>query len=207
VYVSVTVSVNLSKLHRFKGIVVEQLTGGYGPINDALKLWGVRYRSWAQQRFNAFSKGGGDWKPLADSTIAKRRRGTKSNQQKLKEIWSARVALHKKDSKTADVLGGQVSILRDTGLLFNALSPMFVGAPGALERRIKFGIRVGYGGPQKHTLGVKGAATIADIASFHQKGHLPHLPKREIIVNPPMQVVDMMALDIERAIERIAKNV
>jgi hypothetical protein len=95
--------------------------------------------------------------------------------------------------------------LRDTGLLFAALSPIFAGAPGALQEFIKFGIRVGYGGPQKHSLGqTTSMATIADIASFHQNGFGTKLPQREIIVNPPPDVIQDMADDMTKALNKVA---
>lgn len=208
-FISATVTVNLAKLYKFRADIAKQLEGGYGPINDALKLWAVRYRSFAQQRFDLYSKGGGDWQELNEKTIERRRKGTATNRAKLKEIWNAKVSLHAPKDSQANSAGGQPSILRDAGLLFNALAPAFVGAPGAIQQRIKFGIRVGYGGPQRHAVDAtsKGMATIADIASFHQKGNLPHLPQRQIIVDPPLPVIEKMALDMQRAIEKMAEDV
>lgn len=207
-FISTAVIVDLSKLRKFKADIAKQLDGGYGPVNDAVKLWGVRYRSWSQSRFDLYSKGGGDWQDLSEATIKKRRKGSNSNRAKLKEIWNAKATLHKKDSNASSA-GGKPSILRDTGLLFGALAPIFVGAPGALQQRIKFGIRVGYGGPQRHAVDAnsKGAATIADIASFHQLGNLPRMPQREIIVSPPLPVVDKMEADMFSALDKLAKDV
>lgn len=203
-FVSTTISVDLKGLEKFKASIESQLNGqSSGPIHDALKLWAVRYRSWVQQRFDIFSKGGGDWQKLAASTIKKRRKGAVANVLKLRQVLEAKV---KRDPQ-AVTGGGQVSILRDTGLLFNALAPIFAGAPGAIEELIKFGIRCGYGGPQRHALiKSRSPATIADIANFHQVGNLPKLPKREIIVPPPATLITTMADDMQKALEKVARG-
>ena len=200
-FVSSTVTVNLKGLERFRTQIEDQLNGAQGPIHDALQLWGVRYRSFAQQRFDIYSKGGGDWQPLAASTIKRRRKGTVSNVKALRELFTVKV---EKDPSAISG-GNQPSILRDTGLLFAALAPIFMGAPGAIEEFIKWGIRVGYGGPQKHSLGnTKTPATIADIAKFHNDGHPPHLPQRIIIADPPLALTDEMARDMDKALAKLA---
>jgi hypothetical protein len=90
--------------------------------------------------------------------------------------------------------------------MFTALSPTFTNKPGSLEQDIQYGIRVGYGGPQRHsTGGPGGTATIADIASFHQNG-AGRLPQRQIIVPPPSHVITKMGEDMQRAIDKLANN-
>lgn len=178
------VQVNLEPLRRFAATVTGDLRGvGNGPIRKAIKQWAVRYRAFVQERFDAFSKGGGDWPPLAASTIRRRRKGKKIRMTTMSgqsDRFQVRTA----------------SILRDTGTLFQALEPVFKHKPGALELRIPFGVRVGYGGPARHP---GGKATIADIARFHQEGK-GKLPKRRIIVDPPPHLVQLMAGDMERAL-------
>lgn len=69
---------NLQPLERLQDLMQTGLnSGGYSsdPIGKAVKQWAIRYKAWVQQRFDRFSKGGGDWEPLAESTI-KQRRGT-----------------------------------------------------------------------------------------------------------------------------------
>jgi len=134
------------------------------------------FKAFLQDRFDTFSKGGGDWAPLAESTIRRRRAGKKGSRR--------------------------VSILRDTGLLFGALDPTSVDPPGAISRRIPFGIEVGYGGPQRHG---EGHATIADIASYHQEGN-KNLPQRKIIVPPDDATVDLCAQVMDKAISKIIKD-
>lgn len=165
------VVVNLVPLKEFRGVVQSDLAGATnGPVRRAFKQWGYRYRTWAQQRFDAYSKGGGDWPPLK----TKRKRG---------ELAAA-------------------SILRDTNTLFTALDPTFSNKPGQLEEKIPFGIRVGFGGPHRHP---SGTATIADIAMFHDQG-MGNNPQRQIIVDPPVQVVLQMARDMERGLATLVKE-
>jgi len=178
--ISISVKIDLKELRQFKRLLDKDLRVGgqqYGgsPVNNAFKQWGVRIRSFLQERFAIYSRGGGNWAPLKPSTISRRRKGKGK---------------------------GPVAILRDTGTLYNALSPNFTGKPGAIEERIPYGIKVGYGGPARHTSNYGGVATIADIASFHQVG-AGYLPKREIIVQPNEHVLGLMADDMNRAIDKL----
>ena len=157
---NVEVNVNLVGLVKYQRMVNDGLNSkGGNPVKDALKQWGMRYRAWAQERFDRFSKGGGDWPALADSTVRGRRRGSST-------------------------------ILRDTGTLFAALSPVFASAPGAIEERIPYGLKVGIGGPGGHP---SGAATVSQIAQFHQSGGR-NLPQRKVIDVPPQRVLNLMAM-------------
>ena len=167
--VSYKVTVRVPKLKSLAHKIDAQLGGQGGPVNDAVTQWGVRVRAWLQERFDKYSKGGGNWPPLSESTLRQRR-------------------------------GTTASILRDTGLLFAALSPVFVGAPGALQDRLKNGIRVGFGGPATHASG--GSASVSDIAYFHQVG-AGILPVRKIIETPGIDVQQEMANDLQRAISRL----
>lgn len=200
-----TVIVNLEPLKQFASIIENDLRrNGSGPIRRAIKQWGRRYRAFARERFDKFSKGGGDWQKLADST-KKRRRG-----------------------KT-------YSILKDTEILFAALTPTFQNRPGQFEQDIPFGIRVGYGGPGRHPVRSKAktkkgrtrarlragkggffragprmsTATVADIAGFHNEGvRYPNgkVVKREIIVQPDQTTIDGCVEDMLRALETLGKQ-
>jgi hypothetical protein len=177
--IKVSVKVNLDPLKRFAAAVQADLrASGNGPIRDALRQWGARYRSFLHERFDKFSKGGG-WPPLAEST-KRRRRGPRKGHKGPRSF----------------------SILRDTGTLFNALTPEFTRKPGQLQEDIPFGVRVGYGGPSKHP---KAKASIADVAHFHQIG-AGHLPARKIIVEPNDATIKRMESDMERAIQKMAKD-
>lgn len=252
------VRVNLAPLLRFGDAVARDLRGGgNGPIRAALKQWAAIYRAFLQERFDRLSKsgGGGEWAPLARSTIMRRRTGksvgrfkkdgkpatqgqrirfledrtkrsaagltqkadritdlrkqgkaatkafraaverfAKAEAKTLKQASSA-----KKESQSI-LASGTVSILRDTGLLFNAVNPAFSGKPGQLQEDIPFGVRVGFGGPGRHP---DGTATIADIASFHQEGG-PHLPQRKIVVPPDDSTTRKMADVMQRAMDKMA---
>lgn len=71
-----------------------------------------------------------------------------------------------------------VVVLKDTGLLFNALTP---GARGNLKRlKNNKAVRVGYSNAT-HESG--GSVTFQQLAAFHDEG-TGDLPKREIFVEP-----------------------
>jgi hypothetical protein len=173
----VTVQLDLRKLKKFRN---ELDKGSSSPhILRVLKQWAARYRGFVQRRFDKFSKGGGNWPPLAESTKRGRRKGT---------------------NKKAKV---DFAILRDTGTLFAALNPSFSNAPGAIEKPTSFGVIVGYGGPGRYASG--GRATVADIASFHNAG-VGRLPKRQIIVPPDAATTQGMISDMERALGKMARD-
>lgn len=76
VAISATVTIDLSKLVAFRKQVDDQLNHRQeGGITKAFKQWGVIYRSFVKERFDIFSKGGGDWPPLKDTTKQARRVG------------------------------------------------------------------------------------------------------------------------------------
>jgi hypothetical protein len=134
--IEATVKVSLVGLKKFKGVISE----GGPAVTKFLTQWAARYRGFIQLRFSKFSKGGGDWAPLAESTILARTKGRGS---------------------------GKPAILRDKGFLFAALAPPFTSVPGALEKYDKLSVEVGYGGPGGYP---DSSVTVADIASFHQVG-------------------------------------
>lgn len=94
------------------------------------------------------------------------------------------------------------TVLRDKGLLFAALTPIWEAPPGSVNILIDGGVRVGYGGSEPHSGGM---LTIAQIAQFHQDGNA-NLPKREIIVDPSQAVIDACALDLEKELENRPAN-
>lgn len=208
VTVKATVVIDFSGLKQFREQIDAQLNNqAEGPITKAFRQWGARYRAFIRERFDKFSKGGGDWAPLAESTKNQRRSGIKkptvprrSKYKTSKAFMNAKKRYTKK--KEAFKKKRRFTILRDTGTLFAALSPTFNNAPGAIEKKVPFGIIVGYGGSHNHP---KGKATIADIASFHQTGN-SRLPKREIIVQPSQKVIGDMIGDMDRAINTIIKS-
>lgn len=203
------VIVDFSGLKRFGQQVDDQLNHRTtGPITKAFKQWGARYRSFIQERYDKYSKGGGDWPRLSWRTLVARRKGKgKKKFEATKQMRRLEVRRNGRETrkvKTLERLGGmqiKASILRDTNTMFSVVSPVF-GKPGQLQQGIAFGIRVGYGGNSRHP----GAeATIADIARFHQEG-AGHLPKREIIVEPTASVISLMAADMQRAVDQLSRG-
>jgi hypothetical protein len=97
------------------------------------------------------------------------------------------------------------TILRDKNLLFNALNPALYGAaaPGSFTEFGDWIVTLGYGGNARYT-GPGSQANIADIARFHDAGL--GVPKREIIVPPPGDVVEAMKGDANRAINEFLKK-
>lgn len=170
--ISLTVQIDFSK---FRGIV-EKWDDGMrrvsGPMADAAALAAARYMSFVRQRFIQQSKGGGDWPDLADSTKLARARRTKYGRRKFRQKridmiaanWQNRFASYA-EANAATVSSMHFDILRDRGLLLNSLSQ---GQPGNRQSTVEYGIAVG---------------TAMSYAKYHQEGG-PHLPKREIIVQP-----------------------
>ena len=67
---SVQVVVDLRGLHKY----VQLIKPSSRPMRVMLKQWAARYRGFTRQRYVVFSRGGGDWKPLQPSTIARKTR-------------------------------------------------------------------------------------------------------------------------------------
>jgi hypothetical protein len=211
-----SVEIRLDGMDRFS----RALESGQSPVVQAmLKQWGARYRSFAQRRFVAQSKGGGEWKPLAMVTIEGRlraplrrlgndlRAGKITQQQFDKSVKRARGKVNRnrqklverfKEKKTFHGPGGGVMILRDKGLLLQALNTEL--SSGGIEQQEGLSVKVGYGGPAGHP-GTN--ATIADLARFHDQG-LGHNPKRAIIVPPNESTLRGMVQDAERALKLLA---
>jgi len=185
------VEVNLTPLWRYEQEIIRVSgTTGAGHMRTAMRQWGLRYRSEMQERFDRFSKGGGDWKPLAASTIRRRRKG-KGRTVKV-------------GGTIRTVAKGTVSILRDIGTLYMALQPQFSGRPGQLQEDIPYGERVGFGGPAAHP---KGQLTVGQVAAIHHYGgRNGRPPKRTLLVDPSLRTVALMAQDTERALQKIARE-
>jgi len=221
--------IDIRGLNKFvKGIKAGSQSTGSGPVNNMLKAWGARYLTFIRRRFAKFSRGGGDWKPLAEST-KKARRGSKRRKTR-----SSRA----KTKTTTRGSGKKFAILRDTGILLKALS---IGAPGNLFKRVKGGIQVGFGGSAKHKGKIKklsrqakrksirksakgsksraglakslrssrakqGAmAKIADIAAYHNTGG-GNLPKREILVQPDARTIRAMKAAAVKYVGKLGRD-
>lgn len=185
-------------------------------LDDVFAKWAARYRSFVQKRFVANSRGGGGWAPLKRSTLLARARAAKrraiaanvneTDAGKAQRRLSRAEGIARRARKQIDAGTYNAAILRDTGILFAALQPQFVGAPGQLQERLPNGIRVGIGGPSAHpdAGGKGGRVTIGDIAFFHDQG-LGRNPRRQIIVEPDQATLDAMVRDLDTAIARMLK--
>lgn len=110
--------------------------------------WAFLYGSFIRRRYNTFSRGGGNWPPLKQATIGARRVGTaRSRAAAANSKGDARSSLAF-DRRGALVRADRkVSILKDTGQLFNALS---INARGNVKKYVPYGVRFGIGGPARH---------------------------------------------------------
>lgn len=175
-----TVHVDLEPLRAYRSALEADLRlRANGPVRKAFKQWAARYRAFLRERFSTYSRGGGDWKALAPSTIARRRKG--------------------KGSKQFAV--GTAAILIDKAIMFAALDPVFKGKPGQLEEPIDFGIRVGFGGGGQHGTDT---ITVARLAAIHDSGD--GVPQRKIVVSPDQKTINGMRSDMERANQQLLKE-
>ncbi len=191
---NVNVHVRIEPLKRFSAAVRRGLRTPEGPVRDAFTQWQALYVGYIRQRFVQLSRsgGGGDWPKLAESTINRRRHGHGGRFRRGSRARARAVATG----------GGQVAILRDTGILLGTLEPMLGSTPGKVARHIPYGIQAGIGGPSRHP---RGKATIADIAVMHHRGG-KNLPQRKILVDPPRAVIARMQQVLDAAITRLTQG-
>ena len=271
------VTVNIGPLIHFAEQVRGALDRGDGPLGEVvMKKWPALMRAFWKERFDRLSQGGGgEWPPLARSTILARRTGkgkgkkvaelkrgvkggheflvatgemvaVKTHRQliryhrdkavqneQIRNQLEAKLTMLKAGSKahTATLrqierhavktrknniaglkakqsaikaelgeAGSGISILRDTGTLFNALYPTL--HPGAIEEKIPGGVRCGFGGNEPHP--GRGAVTIFQLAEIHQLG-LGHVPARPIIVDPDSSTLSQMVAVAQKAIDDLAR--
>lgn len=225
---STSVKINLRRLSQFKAQATADLNNqANGPIRKALKQWAVRYRSFAQERFDAYSKGGGDWAPLSPATIARRRKANTSKkkaavpkkEKKLGSISSffqfvlgkkpkkktssgsddKKPKKKKKPSKSKKLK--KLKKERKIAILRDLGMLFMVLAPNFTSQpgsvEVHKPFGVTVGYGGPHKHG-DGSITIADIASFHQSGG-DRLPQRKIIVQPASSVTAAMTEDMKRA--------
>lgn len=181
--ITVKIKLDLKPLTRLSNTIRQDMLGNTrGPVRAAIRQWGARWRSFSMERFDKFSKGGGDWRELKPATEQRRRKARRK---------------HKGARK--------FSILRDTNTMFQAVRPTVLN-PGSIEKDIRYGLRVGYGGPARYKKGKsKGKATIADIAHFHQTG-AGKLPVRKIVVKPDPATIQRMNGDLKRGVNKAIRG-
>lgn len=173
------------------------------PLQAMLRRWNVRYTAFVRTRFDRASKGDGTWKPLAPSTLLSRRHGkaggikAKTKREALRKARrkyaSGKIDYARLQEIATEILSS-ATILRDTGVLFAALSP---GAAGHLDEPVVNGIRVGFAAVSH---GGKGR-TIQEIAGYHNLGGSGgRPPQRAILVKPDAATVAGMMQDSSSAV-------
>lgn len=232
------VTVDLSRLHAITG--GSEFARGGGSVGSsggafgAMRLqWAKRYEAFARKRFNANSRGGGDgtWPALALSTLERRQQGKNTANTNAtvsltdgKRVFNPRAGYislgrdTKRDGGLAPAIFGKgmdaravsANILKDTGMLFNALT---IGQMGNRVEAIPMGVRYGFSPaphfPKKGRAfnGAKAKMTISRLASIHHFGNPARgLPKRTILVHPDAQTLRGMANDYARAVVRASRG-
>jgi len=157
---------------------VRSFGGGPQPMRNALKQAGAVYMGFTRQRFEAFSRGGGDWDPLAPSTLKGRRKGRRTQGRRRSE--QATRILEARGVSNA----GDAAILRDSGILFNSIT--------TFEREdIAGGIRVGSG---------------VQYGKFHDEGGKNgRPPKRQIFVDPDPKTQALIQRALETGLQGTVK--
>lgn len=163
-------------------------------FRNVRRQWLSRVSAFTLRRFDAFSRGGGNWAPLALSTVKGRRSGG-SGRNPAKATRSS-LARDTRRSGGLVAAGKTVAILKDTGLLRNALR---LSSPGNAARDIPNGVAFGIsGGPAHIRAGatkIGGTASVGQIARWHQDG-AGHNPERRIIVKPDATTLEAMRRDL-----------
>lgn len=166
--VSVRIPVNLAKLAG-QGATPEM-------IQEALEKTAGPYYAFLRTRFEEFSAGGGDWAPLAESTLERRRHGSGS---------------------------GDDQILRDTGGLMRSINNLgqYGGKQEISGTTLVFSFAPVQHGPDSAGRPSKG--TYAAIAAAHQEGNPDrNLPQRKIIVPPDEETKEQMKAQLLRVIKK-----
>lgn len=201
---NVRVKLDLATLDRLRKAAADPLSSP--SVSDALTQIGGRMETFTKRRFDTYSRGGGDWKPLAESTIAARRsdRSGKTIGQARRDADSALGRARSDKARDAAIKrirkyqSFKVSILTDTRQMRNGLQ---LGYPGNVRKKFAevggFGVRYGIQGSNH-----KGGMTIGRLAAIHHNGNA-RLPARKIVVQPDAATVARMTGDLRNAIRKI----
>jgi hypothetical protein len=165
---TVTVTINKKKLKALEG-----LTSQRSPEMVAFKKGAAKdYRAFLFDRFNRFSRGGGNWKKTQRWKRNKPRRGGQFK-----------------------VAGGGKRfhlILRDTNTLMNALTPEFSRKPGQYQKLSGNSIIIGIKGG-KHP---KFKGSVGKLAAIHNYGK-GRMPKRQIFVMASQELQQQWAAQLK----------
>lgn len=171
------------------------------PVRRGFRQIAEIYRSWTKLRWIKYSRGGGDWKGLSASTLAKRRKGTDRSLGRVKPRRGKKLAPGQR-KRLRENATRSASILIDTATMIAAVDPGAGPDKGGLTQDIPYGIRVGIGGGPRH----KGAAlTIGQLAAIQHNGNKT-IPARPIIVQPDPEVIDRAARILRQSVSQIIKQ-
>jgi len=169
-------------------------------FDDMRKQWLSKYITYVKRRFIANSSGaGGDWAPLALSTVKARRRG-KGKDARRANRGNARTVVRNTRSTGVnagglETIAGKVSTLRDTNMMFRALD---IGGAGNVTAKLPFGVAYGFSNVT-HSPRAKGKPiTLARLVSIHDAGN-SRLPRRRILWEPNERLMKSMIVDLTRA--------
>lgn len=170
---NITVTLESSGLDAIvAGLAQSQGASPPGPIRDMYMQWGRRAQGFNEERFDRFSIGGGDWAPLALSTIRARRKASREARagnfnakyggsgldHRGARSSIARITMRTTDDRPASrnviyvtkrlvSAGRTVSILKDSGILRQALK---IGSPGSTFEMVPSGFVYGVDGNTPH---------------------------------------------------------
>lgn len=218
----IAVKVNIRGAKAAFEAVKRSLSASNPDIRAGFRQATVRYSAFTRRRFNTYSRGGGDWLPLAKSTVDARRTGGKAkggvdfgggrNSNKARKKGSngsgqlgrgARSSLAR-DTRKKGILvsaGGTFSILRDRGFLFNALT---IGAAGNRVTELPNGIAFGFTDAPH---GAEAELSIGQLATIHHFGvPAKGIPARPILVRPDAQTIRLIQGDLKRAANTALKK-
>jgi hypothetical protein len=166
--ITTSATVNLNPL---AGLMKGVLDPG-GPENTELLIRCiVRYKKYAQAQFRKNSAGGGLWPALSPNT---------------------KKVIKKKSRK----------ILSDSDTLLHMLDPVPSlernPRPGIITVMMKNGVKITFGGAQRHPLSKR---TVRQLAIIHHEG-LGRMPARPILIPPTEQMLRLCAKDGEKVINK-----
>lgn len=191
------VQVNIGKLRDvYAGFDSLQRVPSSGPFEAMFNKWAKRYEAFTRRRYNQNAAGGGDWAPLALSTIKARTGGKGKNPYtKARGAQSQRTFLARNTRRGTLVASPRsYQILKDTGVLFGSLT---IGGRNNVTNREPGRIIYGIGGSGERQM----------IALAHQRG-VPSkgIPARPILVYPNQQTLRGMQRDATVAIQNMIRS-
>jgi hypothetical protein len=197
-----------ARFERYNGDVLNGLrAGAQSPLRDAMRKWAARYMGFIRRRFVTYSRGGGNWKPLAPTTVQRRATKTQAQRRKLDKRVQKIMRTTRVDDKGAGtfeairrnlISSTPIAILIDVGRMRDALA---LGGPGNVVQDIDAGVRCGIGDAPSAAAGL----TVGQLARIHHAGS-GRIPARPIIVPPDEATLSGMRRDVDQAMIEMARK-